>query len=281
MATEAVKEKVQKSQKVQAEKPRKKSVKSKIITAVTTIVLISAFFIVARYNVLGLGTKISQLMSKAPVIGSMFKDSNTINKNDTTTTKSVDYSSMSKTKLEEQLKAQIKINDGLKAKNDKLNNVNIDLTNKINSQNSKVKTYNDLDKKYKKLLKDKLALDATLAKADSAQFIKYYEKMNPKVAQDMYSSLNGKTNQDKDLIKNIKKLVVYYSSMDADVAAPILSKLYSNNRGLAVSIFSNMNSTTVTTIMSAMDANTAQKLTQDLYSDGVKNIVKKYGVNVR
>lgn len=275
MATEAVK------QNNEVIKPKKKSIKSKIIPIVTTILLISIFFIVARYNVFGLGTKISSLMSKVPIIGSVFKDSNTINKNETSTTKQVDVSNMSKTKLEAQFKAQIKINNGLNAKIQNLNNANIALTNKINSQSAKVKNYNALNKKYTKLVKDKIALDAVLAKADSSQFIKYYEKMNPQVAQSMYSSLNGKTMQDKELSKNMKKIVAYYSSMEADTAAPILSKLYSNNRGLAVSVFSNMNSTTVTDIMAAMDANTAQKLTQDLYSEGVKNIAKKYGAIVR
>lgn len=260
--------------KIKNHKTKKKGkIKNTIIILVVMAVLVSIFFMIGRFNILGLGN----VISKIPGIGAIVSTSTKTNsKSDNTDSANIDVSKLSKKSLQAQLETQLKINLQLKKQRDSLLKNSKTFNDKTVEYNQTLKDYNNLKLSYKKLINQNADMQKAIVTANPSLFVKEYEKLNPTLSKQLYTSMKALTEKQQGLENNLKNMATYYTKMEPEVAANALVKMYSKNKTLTIEIMSRISNNNLPDIFANIDSDTVQKMTQDLYISGVKKVNNNY-----
>ena len=110
------------------------------------------------------------------------------------------------------------------------------------------------------LKKDFDGISAAIAKGDTAQFKNYFEKIDPKIAADLYKEILT----DQKMSDDVKKYCSIYQSMDAAAVAGIMEQMGKSKMTLIVDIMKNLKKDTSGAILAEMTPAFAAQVSEQL-----------------
>lgn len=126
---------------------------------------------------------------------------------------------------------------------------------------------------YANLKKDFDELTAVIAKGDSTEYKKYFEKIDPAIAADLYEKIL----KDQKMSDDVKKYVSIYENMDASAVAGVMEKMGTGKMSLILDIMKNLKKETSAEILTEMTPDFAAKVSEQLakvYNVGTANSTK-------
>ncbi|HEY5583596.1 MAG TPA: hypothetical protein VIK78_03790 [Ruminiclostridium sp.] len=116
-------------------------------------------------------------------------------------------------------------------------------------------------------------ISAVIAAGDATEYKKYFEKIDPKVAADLYAQIL----KDQKMSDDVKKYCSIYENMDASAVSSIMEQLGASKMTLIVEIMKNLKKETSGAILTAMTPAFAAKLSEQLakvYNVGTVKVTK-------
>jgi flagellar motility protein MotE (MotC chaperone) len=110
------------------------------------------------------------------------------------------------------------------------------------------------------LKKDFNNVSNTIAKGDTTEYKKYFEKIEPKLSADLYAQIL----KDQKMSEDVKKYCSIYETMDASAVAGIMEQMDSGKMALIVEIMKNLKKDTSGEILSEMTPEFAAKVSVQL-----------------
>ncbi len=124
------------------------------------------------------------------------------------------------------------------------------------------------------LKKDFNDVSAAIANGDTTEFKKYFEKLDPKNAADLYAQIL----KDEKLRDDVKKYCSIYEAMDASAVASIMEKMGTAKMSLIIEIMKNLKKDTSAKILTEMTpafAATVSERLAKVYNVGTSSTTKK------
>lgn len=222
-----------------------------IITAFLLVVLIigGVFFFAIKNNVNGIADSMRDSIEKIPVLNLALPTKPDIEdeKNMTEEQVRVKYTQINKDKadLEKQLSdlnaKTAELEKQLAAKD---TNSTLLQQQKDALQKEMLKLTSD----YNNLKKDFEDISAAIAKGDTTEYKKYFEKLDPKLAADLYAEIL----QEQKMSADVKKYCSIYEAMDASAVADVMEQMGTGKMTLIVEIMKNLKKDTTGAILSEM-----------------------------
>jgi flagellar motility protein MotE (MotC chaperone) len=126
---------------------------------------------------------------------------------------------------------------------------------------------------YANLKKDFDELTAVIAKGDPAEYKKYFEKIDPAIAADLYEKILT----DQKMSDDVKKYVSIYENMDASAVSGVMEQMGTGKMSLILEIMKNLKKETSAEILTEMTPEFAAKVSEQLakvYNVGTANSTK-------
>lgn len=234
-----------------------------IITALLVVFLIigGVFYFAVKNNVNGIADTMRDSIEKVPVLRSALPAKPNIEDEKNMTEEQVreKYTQIKadKAELEKQisnLSAQVEqVNKQVAAKE---TNTSLLQQQKDALEKEKLKLTAD----YASLKKDFDDVSAAIAKGDTTEYKKYFEKLDPKLAADLYSEIL----KDQKMSADVKKYCSIYETMDASAVAGVLEQMGTGKMTLIVEIMKNLNKDTSGAILTEMTPTFAAKVSEQL-----------------
>jgi len=261
----------------------KNSVLFYILTIITAILLVAliiggVLFFAIKNNINGMADSMGDSIDNIPILRLALPDKPKVDDE--------------KNMTEEQVRKKY---NQIKAEKATLDKQLSDLTNQVeqlNKQLSAKDTNASLLQQQKETLEnEKLKLTAdnaslkkdfdnisnAIAKGDTAEFKKYFEKIDPKIAADLYAEIL----KDQKMRDDVKKYCSIYEAMDASAVAGIMEQMGNGKMTLIVEIMKNLKKDTSGAILTEMTPGFAAKVSEQLakvYSVGTAAATKWFGV---
>ena len=113
---------------------------------------------------------------------------------------------------------------------------------------------------YASLKKDFDNASDAIAKGDTTEFKKYFEKLDPEHAADLYAEIL----KDQKISDDVKKYCSIYEAMDASAVAEIMEQMGSGKMTLIIEIMKNLKKDTSGDILAEMTPEFAAKVSEQL-----------------
>lgn len=242
-----------------------------IITALLLVVLIigGAMFFIIKSNANGVADNMRETIDKIPVLRLALPE-----KPDPEDEKSMTEEQV-REKYTQQKNEKVALENQLEDLNAQVEELNKQLSAKDTNASLFQQQKEALEKDKQKLTSDnsKLKSDfdeltAVIAKGDTTEYKKYFEKTDPKIAAELYEKILA----DDKINADIKKYVSIYETMDTAAAAGILEQLGAGKMTLIVDVMKNMKKETTAEILANMTPAFAAKVSEQLakiYNVGV------------
>lgn len=156
--------------------------------------------------------------------------------------------------------------ENIKQRDTQIATLNDDIANlkeEISLLEKRITDLQEYEKNYDEFMKQKQMWDEEIAKTDPSLFIKQYEQMYPKNAEEVYKELKNQeimTKQHKEYSKTIEQ-------MDEKAAAQSLEILLKTDPELVKLVFNNMSSDKRAAILSEMKAESASQIIKLIYPE--------------
>lgn len=246
--------------------PNKNSMLFYVLTIIAALLLVTliiggAFFFAIKSNVNGIADNMRDSIDKIPVLRLALpeKPNPEDEKNMTEEQIRKEYIQIKedKVELEEQLSDltnQVEqINKQIAAKE-----TNSALLQQQKDAIEKEKLQLTADKE--SLKKDFDDISAAIAKGDKTEYSKYFEKIDPKIAADLYAEILT----DQKMSADVKKYCSIYESMDASAVAGVMEQMGTGKMTLIVEIMKNLQKDTSGEILTEMTPEFAAKVSEQL-----------------
>ncbi|MDP4179483.1 MAG: DUF615 domain-containing protein [Bacillota bacterium] len=252
---------------------KKKGIIFGLFALLTALLIMSAviggaFFIAIKNNVNGIADKYRKEIQGLPVFSLALPKAKEVDDPNLLTPEDLKKKYVEIKKTKDDLTKQL---EGANEKIGELQKIK-DQQDKVKAESDKIKKDSDAQKLQseeikqqveaeKKLLEDyKKNVDELVAKGDKAGFKAYYEKLNPDVAQKIYSEIITEQKADSDT----KKFAALYETMDASAVAAIFEQLGTAKMDLIVKILRYMKNESSAEVLAAMKADFAAKVSEKL-----------------
>lgn len=110
------------------------------------------------------------------------------------------------------------------------------------------------------LQKDMKEIASVIANGDAKEYKKYFEKINPTMASELYSEVI----KAQKISDEVKKYCSIYEEMDADAVSTIMEEMGSGKMALIIEIMKNLKKDTAAEILSSMTPEFAAKVSEQL-----------------
>lgn len=230
----AKKQKGQGSEKNKAKGSSKKKIGC-FVSIIVTILIVGTLIALIKFNVLGIGTKLSGPLGNVPII-----------KNLLPTTEQDAFSNLTKEEL-------ATLNQSLEETNSSYTEIIASLNNKIDELNSELSRLREIEDEQIQFKADKEEFDRLIALNDPSAYASFYESISPENAEELYKEAVTKN----ELSKEFKTYALTFENMKKDAAATVLEELISSDIDLVVQILEYLSSEKRADILSAMDSKNA------------------------
>lgn len=247
-----------------------------ILTALLLVALIigGTFFFAIKKNVNGIADNMRDSIEKIPVLNLALPPKPDIEdeKNMTEEQVRIKYSQIrtEKADLEKQLSA---LNSQLEEQKKQLTAKDTNSSLMEQQKNTLEQDKLKLNSDYESLKKDFDEMSAAIAKGDTTEFKKFFEKLDPKIAADLYAEIL----KDEKISDDAKKYISIYETMDTAAVASVMEQLGTGKMTLIVEIMKNLKKDTSGAILSEMTPEFAAKVSEQLakaYNVGTAKEVK-------
>ncbi len=247
-------------------KPVKNSILFYILTIITAFLLVALiiggiFFLAIKNNVNGIGESMGDSVKNIPILSWALPE-----KPEPEDEKNMTEEEVRKKYIE--IKAEkILLDEKLSDLNKQVEQLNKQVSAK-DSNSSLLQQQKDTLEKDKltlaadnaSLKKDLEDISSTIANGDTAEFKKYFEKIDPKIAADIYAQVL----KDEEISEDVKKYCSIYETMDASAVAEIMEQMGSGKMTLIIEIMKNLKKDTSADILTEMTPAFAAELSVQL-----------------
>lgn len=245
---------------------KKNSILFYILSIITALILVALifggiFFFAVKKNVNGVADNMRDSIEKIPIINLALpaKPEPEDEKNMTEEQVRQKYTEIraNNSELEKQVEELSKQAETLKSQlSAKDTDSSLLKQQKETAEKSQQKQASD----YAALKKQYDDISAVIAKGDSKAYKDYFEKIDPKVAADLYKQVL----QEQKMSDDVKKYVSIYENMDASAVAGMMEKMGSGKMPLIIEIMKNLKKETSAEILTEMTPDFAAKVSEQL-----------------
>lgn len=217
-----------------------------LIIIITIIIVVGGTFLLVKINPNDIN---NTLLKDVPILKEFLKD----NKDEEQITLEEKYYEYSKPRLKEAVidleKDKIKLEGDIKS-------LKIDIQNR----DKEINNLKEMEKEYLEMKQSKIDYETKIAIQNEELYLKYFNKLNKKRAEEIY----------KELIKSdvkdvkVKSYISNFETMDAQAAAKVLEELVRTDLDIVVKVINCLDSDIAGKILNNMDAKNAAKITKKI-----------------
>lgn len=234
-----------------------------IITALLLVALIigGTFFFAIKKNINGIADSMGDSIEKIPVLNLALPEKPEVDDEKSMTEEQV------RKKYTELKNEKAELEKQVSDLQDQLEQSNKQVAAKDSNSSLLQQQKDELEKQSLQLAADNASLkkdfddvSAAIAKGDTTQFKNYFEKLDPKIAADLYKEILT----DENLSDDVKKYCSIYEAMDAGAVASILEEMGTGKMSLVTEIMKNLKKDTSAGVLAEMTPAFAAQVSEQL-----------------